>query len=111
MELTLNVYNKRQVEKTYTSETYDLMFGTVEDIIEIIDLDKLKSGSDAEIIKLVGNAVVNGLDVIKPLLKDIFEGITDDELKRTKVKDIAFVLVEVMKFAIAQISKGANSKN
>lgn len=111
MEMKLNIYNKRNIEKTYVAETYDLMFGTVEDIIEVVDLDKLQTGSDAEIIKLVGNTVIHGLDIIKPLLKDIFEGLTDEELKRTKVKEIATVLVEVMKFAIAEISKGANSKN
>lgn len=111
MEMKLNIYNKRNIEKTYVAETYDLMFGTVEDLIEIVNLDKLQTGSDAEIIKLVGNTVIHGLDIIKPLLKDIFEGLTDEELKRTKVKEIATVLVEVMKFAVSEISKGANSKN
>lgn len=111
MEMKLNIYNKRNIEKTYVAETYDLMFGTVEDLIDVVDLDKLQTGSDAEIIKLVGNVVINGLDIIKPLLKDIFEGLTDEELKRTKVKEIAAVLVEVMKFAIAEIGKGTNSKN
>lgn len=111
MEMKLNIYNKRNIEKTYTAETYDLMFGTVEDLVNIIDLDKLQTGSDAEIIKLVGNVVINGMGIVKPLLKDIFNGLTDDELKRTKVKEIASVLVEVMKFTIAEIGKGADSKN
>lgn len=111
MELKLNIYNKRNIEKTYVAETYDLMFGTVEDLIEIIDLDKLQTGSDVEIIKLVGNVVIHGLDIIKPLLKDIFEGLTDEELKRTKVKEISAVLVNIVKFAVSEIGKGTNSKN
>lgn len=111
MELKLNIYNKKEIEKTYITETYDLMFGTVEDLIQIIDLDKLETGSDAEIIKLVGGVVMRGLDIVKPLLKDIFDGLTDEELKKTKVKEIAAVLVEVVKFSVAEISKGANSKN
>lgn len=111
MELKLNIYNKKQVEKTYTAETYDLMFGTVEDLVDIINLDKLQTGSDAEIIKLVGDVVVHGLDIIKPLLKDIFEGLTDEELKHTQVKEIATVLVDVVKFSVSEIGKGANEKN
>ena len=111
MELKLNIYNGRKVEKTYTAETYDLMFGTVEDLLATIDLDNLKSGSDTEIIKLVGNVVTKSMDVIKPLLKDVFEGLTDDELRNTKVKEIAAVLIEVVKFSIAQIGKGTNAKN
>lgn len=111
MELKLNVYKKREIVKTYTAETYDLMFGTVEDLLELINIDNLQSGSDVEIIKLVGNVVTKGMNIIKPLLKDIFEGLTDDELKCTKVNEIATVLIDVVKFSISEMSKGANGKN
>lgn len=110
MELKLNIYKKKEVINTYTAETYDLMFGTVEDLINIIDLDKVEKGTDAEIIKLVGNVVMKGIDIIKPLLKDIFEGLSDDELRNTKVSEIATVLVEVVKFSISEMAKGANGK-
>lgn len=111
MELKLNIYEKKQIKKTYTAETYDLMFGTVEDLLELINIDNLQSGSDVEIIKLVGNVVTKGMGIIKPLLKDIFEGLTDDELKCTKVNEIVTVLINVVKFSIIEMSKGANGKN
>lgn len=111
MELKLNIYEKKSIKKTYTAETYDLMFGTVEDLLELINIDNLQSGSDVEIIKLVGNVVVKGMNIIKPLLKDIFEGLTDDELKHTKVNEIAKVLINVVKSSINEMSKGANGKN
>ena len=50
------------------------------------------------------------MDIIKPLLKEMFEGLTDDELKHTKVSEIATALVEVVKFSISQMTKGANGK-
>lgn len=111
MELKLNVYDKKEIVKTYTAETYDIMFGTVEDLVEIIDLDSVQNGNDGEIIKLALKLVINGMDILKPLLKDIFDGLTDEELKRTKVSEVANVLVEVVKFTISQIMKGQNSKN
>lgn len=111
MDLKLNIYNKREIVKTYTAETYDLMFGTVEDILELINLEKLQTGSDAELIKIVGEAVTKGMNVIKPLLKDIFDGLTDEELRNTKTTDIAKILVEVVKYSINEIGKGANGKN
>lgn len=111
MELKLNIYDKRQVIKTYTAETYDLMFGTVEDLIDVIDLDKLDGASDTEIIKLTMDVVMNGLGIIKPLLKDIFEGLSDEELRNTKVSEIALVLVEVVKFTITQMGKNTSTKN
>lgn len=111
MELKLNIYDKKKIAKTYTAETYELMFGTVEDLINIINLDNLQNGSDVEIIKMVGDVVINGMEIIKPLLKDIFDGLTDEELRCVKVSEIASVLVEVVKFAIAQMSKGVVGKN
>lgn len=109
--MKLNVYKGRQIEKTYTADTYDLMFGTVEDVAEAINLDSLKTGSDVEIIKMIGNLVLNSMDTVKNLLKDIFDGITDEELKRVKVKEIANVLLDVVKFTIAQLNLGKNEKN
>ena len=111
MDLKLNIYEKKKIVKTYTAETYDLMFGTVEDLIDLIDLDQLKNGTDAEIIKLVGKVIINGMGIIKPLLKDIFEGLTDEELKKTKVSEISTALVEIVRFSISQITKGTNGKN
>lgn len=111
MELKLNIYNKKEIVKTYTAETYDLMFGTVEDLIGLIDLDKLQTGSDTELFKLILDVVMNGFGTIKVLLKDIFDGITEDELRNTKTKDIASILVEVVKYTIVETTKGGNGKN
>lgn len=109
--MKLNVYEKKKIVKTYETDVYDLMFGTVEDIAAAVKLDELKTGSDVEIIKLVGNLVITGMDTIKNLLKDVFEGITDDELKKVKVSEIAVVLIEIVKFTLAQLNLGINSKN
>ena len=90
--LTLNIYrNKSEIEKTYTAESYDLMFGTVEDIIQLINVDEL---TDNETIARV---VVKCFTQLKPFLKDIFEGVTDDELKRVKVKELIPLFVNVFK--------------
>lgn len=111
MEMKLNIYEKKKIIKTYTAETYDLLFGTVEDLVDILELDTLKTASDVEVIKLATNVITKGMDIIKPLLKDIFEGLTDDELRNTHVSEIVTVLVEVIKFAINQITKGQKLKN
>ena len=68
MELKLNIYKGKTIEKTYKAETFDIMFGTVEDLLNIIDLEKLNS--DTEIAKLI----IKVFPLLKPLLKDVFEG-------------------------------------
>lgn len=111
MELKLNIYNKKEITKTYTNDTYDLMFGTIEDFMDLINVDELKTGSDQEIIMLVGKALPKGMGTIKVLLKDVFEGMTDEELKHTKVKEITKVLVNIIKSSITEIGKGIDEKN
>lgn len=111
MEIRLPIYEGKTVVKTYTAETYDIMFGTVEDLINALDFDKMSSGKDEDLIAAIAVAIPKIFRFIKPLLKDIFEGLTDEELKHCKVKDIAIALLNVIKFTIRQISEGDNAKN
>lgn len=97
-DIKLNIYkadNKNEVEKTYTADTYDLMLGTVEDIMAVVDFDKLDNNME------VGKMVLKAYPQLKPFLKDIFEGLTDEELKHIKVKELIPLFVEVFK-AIAE---------
>lgn len=94
MTLTLNIYSatdKGTVEKTYTAESYDLMLGTVEDIMAIIDIDKM---TDSEAMTRM---VVQAFGKLKPFIKDVFPGVTDDELKRVKVKELIPTFVDIFK--------------
>ena len=109
--MKLNIYSKKKIAKTYEADTYDLMFGTVEDVANAINLDALKTGEDVEIIKMAGNLVLSSMDTVKDLLKDIFDGLTDEEIKNTKVQEIAVVLVDVVKFTIGQLNLLPHSKN
>ena len=109
--MKLNIYNKKEIVKTYVADTYDLKFGTVEDVAAAVNLDALNLNSNSEIIKAVGNLVMHSLDTVKDLLKDVFDDITDEELKNTKIKEIAAVLVEIVKYTIQQINKGVDGKN
>lgn len=110
--MKLNIYDKKKIVKTYEVDSYDLMFGVVEDVADAIDLDSLKTGSDTEIIKMAGNLVLKSMSTVKNLLKDVFDGITDEELKNVKISEIASVLVDIVKFTITQLNIGTkNSKN
>ena len=109
--MKLNIYENKKVVKTYEAESYDLMFGTVEDVMTLFNVDQLQTGSDVEIIKMVGAALPSCINTVKPLLKDIFDGLTDDELKCAKMVEIVKVIVDVVKYAFDQMSIGFNPKN
>ena len=109
--MRLNIYEKRNIVKTYEADAYDLPFGVVEDVADVLNLDQLETGSNAELIKIAGNVVLRCKDTVKNLMKDIFEGITDEELKHAKVTEMGIVLIEVVKYTSEQLSKGLNRKN
>ena len=108
--MKLNIYEKKEIVKTYTADTYDLPFGIVEDVAEAVDLDSLKTGEDVEILKMVGNLVFKSMSTVKVLLKDVFDGITDEEIRKTTVPEIANVIVDIVKFTIGQLNL-SKSKN
>lgn len=112
MELNLNIYkNRDEIEKTYTTDTFRLWFGTIEDFAKLLNLDELKTGSDTEIVKLVGKSLFGSMDIVKDLFKDVFIGVTDEELRRTDVSEIASILVEIVKYTFSTLTKGVNAKN
>lgn len=111
MELVLNIYGKerdketgkREIVKTYKTDEYDLMYGTVEDILTIFDVENMNDTN--EILKMV----MKTMNQLKPLLKDVFYGLTDEELKYIKVKELIPVVVGILQIAKEQFSDG--SKN
>ena len=111
MELKLNIYEKKNIVKTYTVETYDLMFGTVEDLLNVIDIDNIQAGDKTELVKAIAKILAHSLDVVKPFLKDVFDGLTDEELRNTKLKEIIDVIANIITYSINQITKGNNGKN
>ena len=109
--MKLHIYENKKIVKTYEAETYDLMWGTVEDVAAAINIDTLKDANNFEILKLVTKLVTTNMNVFKKLLKDIFDGLTDDELRNTKVKEIAQVMVDVVIYTVGQLTQGSNEKN
>lgn len=112
MQLNLNIYRGKHIEKVYTANEFDIMFGTVEDLINLIDIDKMTGDvSDIDFISAVAVLLKGGIGQIKSLLKELFPDVTDDELKRTKIKDVASILIDVLKYGFAEMSGAASSKN
>lgn len=111
MELRLNIYSKernketgkKEIVKTYITDEYDLMYGTIEDVLTIFDMEQMNDNS--AMLKMV----IKFMDQLKPLLKDVFFGLTDEELKCIKVKELVPVVVGILNLAMEQFSDG--SKN
>lgn len=112
MKFTLNIYKKKEVVKTYECDSYDLMFGTLEDFLNILDLETMTGEmSDTDFIKLVSVIITKSLGELKPLLMDVFDGLTEKELRNTKVKELVAVMIQIVMYSISEIKGVTNSKN
>ena len=96
-DLKLNIYNGKSIEKTYVAEEIDIMFGTVEDLLDVINFDNLKD--ENEVVKVVIATLKN----LKPFLKQIFDGLTEEEIKRTKVKELVPLFVKIVTYSIEEL--------
>jgi len=97
--LKLNIYkldNKQEIEKTYTAEGYDLMLGTLQDVIAIFDIDKINSGNEKELATMA----VRGFDQVAPILRDVFPDVTPEELRRTKTKELVPLFIDIAREAV-----------
>lgn len=91
--IKLNIYktgNKKEIEKTYTATSYELMFGTIEDVLDTIDIDKV--GDKVEFAKMIFACFAK----LKPIILDIFPDMKEEELKRVKVAEIVPMFTEVV---------------
>lgn len=106
-EIKLNIYDRetKTIAKTYTTNSIDLMFGTVEDILNVVDVDKL--GDQNEIVKMI----VKGWAQLKPFLKDIFPGLTDDEIKGVKINEMIPVFMQIFAGISENMGLLVNGKN
>lgn len=117
--MKLNIYGrvdgKKKIIKTYEAETYDLMYGTVEDFLNIIDLQDLKiiASETVEANQIIGVAdlIKNCFDQVAPLLMDVFDGLTPEELRNTKVSEIIDVVKECLQYSVKTALGGTKSKN
>lgn len=106
-EIKLNIYDRttKEIEKTYTVNSIDLMFGTVEDILNVVDVDKI--GDKTEVAKMV----IKGWGQLKPFLKDIFPGLTDDEIKGVKINEMIPVFMQIFMGISENMGVLVNGKN
>lgn len=104
--MKLNIYkNQKEIEKTYEVDKYDIMYGTVQDILGVLDdgLDNLKDND--QLLKLI----VDNRSKLEDLLLDIFgsEGLTAEELRKTKLTELVFVFTDLFQY----VQQSFKSKN
>lgn len=97
MELKLHVYEGKEISKTYTADTIDFSFGVVEDVLDVLDFEKItdKTQLTAMVFKMSKQ--------LKPFLKDLFNGVTDEELRTVKISNIVEIFKGLYHYAVDEL--------
>lgn len=97
--MKLNIYDSRgkEVVKTCEASPYDIMFGTVAAIMDVIKVDKLEN--NAELVKTICTA----WDELTDVLGAVFPDVTKKEWKHVKVKELIPIIIEITKFAVTDM--------
>ena len=89
MELKLKTRNKE-----YAVNHFDIELGVIEDLLNILDLDKMDDNV------AIAKMVMESMKQIKPILLQMFPGMTEDELRTVGVLSIVQVLKQAVVMAI-----------
>jgi hypothetical protein len=102
--MKLNIYSTQtEIEKTYRVDDYDIMFGTVEDLLAVFDeLDDIHD--NVQMFKVI----TKNRSKVNELLKDVFPELTDAELRRTKLKELIPVFMELFNYVVKSMGTEKN---
>lgn len=103
-QMKINIWkNQKEIEKTYTADAYDLMYGTLQDIFEV--LDEVKDfENESQVLKII----TENRKTLDGLLMDIFPEMTEEDLKHIKVKELIPVFAETFAFVLSTFNKKKN---
>lgn len=94
--------DKTKVAKTLEVDGYTLLMGTIDDFMEIFDLDKITD--DREVLKMIAQSYKQ----IKPLIMDIFPELTDEDYRNVSLTDLAKTVPSI---GLSIIENVKNTKN
>lgn len=115
MELELTIYTDRtlkEIEKKYATSDFKLSTGVAEDLLDLINIDMFNGELEenqqlGELLKVV----VKGKNAFKDILKNVFDGLTDDECSRTDLKEFVRVVYNIITYTIGNLFSIADEKN
>lgn len=104
---TLHIYDKtgKEVIKTYEAQPYELSFGTIRKLMEIMKIEDMNN--QAQLLKVI----VGAWDEIINVLGSVFPECTAEEWDTVKAKEVLRVIIAIAKTAISDIFIIPTEKN
>ncbi|MBQ1538631.1 MAG: hypothetical protein IIZ73_10005 [Ruminococcus sp.] len=99
MNLVLKIYDDsgKNIVKSYESKTYDLMFGTVMKLMELLKVEDMDD--QLKMLKTIYGA----WEEIKTVLAGVFPEATDDDWKHVRVKELLPLIMKIAKLSVTEV--------
>jgi hypothetical protein len=104
--MKINIYKSQvEIEKTFEVKNYDLMYGTVQDVLDILDKGIPDTDDEDGLFRLI----VDNRGKLEDLLLDIFEpvGMVKEDLRKIKLKELIPIFIDLFNY----VSAAFNEKN
>lgn len=85
--------NKKEIEKTYTTDLVDVPFGIIINLSKTLDFEDAKNIDNFQL----GMAIIKNLKEIETLLLYVFDGVTEEELSRVGSAKLIPVIFSIIK--------------
>lgn len=92
-------------DKTYSTQTFDVTFGVVDDLIKAINPEEVDFSDKLALAK----AILCAWGQIEPLLMDLFEGVTTEELRTVKMSNLVKIAQDIFAYLNGEL-KGVAEK-
>lgn len=106
--LILKIYDDsgKNVVKSYTASPYDLMFGTVMKLMDLLKIEDMDN--QAEMLKTLYSA----WGEIRVVLAGVFPDVTPDEWEHVRVKELLPLILGIAKYTVSEMFNiPTNEKN
>ena len=101
MELELAVHAGREVVKTYVADEQDLTVGICEDVLRMVDVEKLPMmDSDPAALQAVTASIIRAFMDFRTVAKRLFDGLTDEEYRACLPADVGAVMMGIVSYSL-----------
>lgn len=95
--MKINTYkNQKEIEKTFVVDEYDIMYGTIQDVLEVLDAGIPNLEDEEGLFKLI----TANRGKLEDLLLDIFApvGMQKEDLRKIKVKELIPLFIALFSY-------------
>lgn len=107
--LRLNIYDEqgKKVARVAEGEYHDLSMGVIIDIFDLLKLDE----AEKRTIWDLNLMLINCYKQVQDILKEQFPDVTKEEWRRVKLREVAKMLIDIVKYSFGEIDTIPSEKN